>query len=71
MEKLLLYLRAQLLYLENVRDIMKSDEFEWQKSALNVINEVERTFFTHFHILCDGPFLDGKTTALSKSPFYT
>ena len=25
---------------------------------------------TYFHVLCDGPSLDGKTTALSKSPYY-
>ena len=31
---------------------------------------VERAFFTQFHVLCDGPFLDGKTTAIPKSPYY-
>ena len=35
----------------------------------SVINNVGRVcFFTYFHILCDGPLLDGKTTAISKSP---
>ena len=24
----------------------------------------------HFHVLCDRPILHGKTTAISKSPFY-
>ena len=36
----------------------------------SVVNDVERAFFTHFHVLCDGPFLHGKTTAISKSPYY-
>ena len=26
--------------------------------------------FTHFHVLCDRPLLDGKTTAISKSRYY-
>ena len=43
------------------------DDFEWQKSALNVINGIERT---HFHVLCDKPLLDGKTTSLTKRNYY-
>ena len=32
------------------------------------INDVGRAFFTHFHVLCDGPYLDGKTIAISRAP---
>ena len=42
-------------------------EIKWQKSALNVINAVERA---HVLVLCDGIFLHGKTAAISKRPLY-
>ena len=37
----------------------------------SLINDVGLAFFIDFHVLCDGPSLDGKTTAISKSPYYT
>ena len=43
------------------------DEIKWQKSAHSAINDEMRI---NFHILCDGPFLHGKTTAISKSPYH-
>ena len=36
--------------------------------SLNI--DIERAFFTHFHVLRDGPFFRGKTTDKSKSPYY-
>ena len=59
--ELLLYLRAlTLLCLENMQDMMKSeswsymvDEFEWQKSAISVIDDVGRAFFIHFHVFVE------------------
>ena len=36
----------------------------------SLINDVGFAFFTDFHVLCDGPLLGGKTTAIFKSRYY-
>ena len=44
------------------RSVTKKHENGW-KYAPSVINNVGHN---HFHVLCDGPLLDGKTTAISE-----